>query len=301
MTEHALGGSFTLTHVVMIDERPLFEHPPAFLAGTFAWTPRGYRYAQEPDVDLMAAEALAADNPWIVLAAVLERAKRGDFASVSAVSRWATAEHAERSWAGACLGLIACAGDAKALEWLALELLERTGYACIQLAQAAQWSGQLMMVPFLVEARNRLSRYADREAVDVCLSGLLEPWDGEFELFDGTRSPAEYERVALARRDALVARHGSDRIALLRGEPVDVWKMLGDMQRQLGGSPAASFCHAWRHTFETYTGVDCSKFYDRGRFLPNNALVGLAKYAAREPRVDFQPGQRYFFGHRVPY
>jgi hypothetical protein len=58
----------------------------------------------------------------------------------------------------------------------------------------------------------------------------------------------------------------------------------------------------WRRTFETYTGVDCSRFYDsKGSFMPLNAAAALEKYVAREPRVEFEPGQRYFFGHRVPY
>jgi hypothetical protein len=98
------------------------------------------------------------------------------------------------------------------------------------------------------------------------------------------------------------------RVEASGGKAVDPWKMLEEMQTRLTRRRApgewlnwGNFL-LWRRTFETYTGVDCSRFYDsKGSFMPLNAAAALEKYAAREPRVDFQPGQRYFFGHRVPY
>jgi len=55
-----------------------FEIPP-FLIGTTSWSFLGYFYAERPPIDLLTSNALASDNPWIALAAVLEHAKRGVF------------------------------------------------------------------------------------------------------------------------------------------------------------------------------------------------------------------------------
>ena len=48
----------------------------------FEWDALGYRLADEPPLDLTGGAALKHDNPWIVLAGVLEGQKRGDFDSL---------------------------------------------------------------------------------------------------------------------------------------------------------------------------------------------------------------------------
>jgi hypothetical protein len=127
-------------------------------------------------------------------------------------------------------------------------------------------------------------------------------------LFGRSFENREYEELVLTRVKALADQHGTDRIAVLGGKLVDPGKMQEDMQQRLTQPRKPGEWHdwgsilLWRRTFETYTGVDCSRFYDaKGSFMPLNAAAELEKYAARQPRVEFQPGQRYFFGHRVPY
>ena len=61
-----------------------FEYPPPFLRGTFDWLRRGYTYAGTPDVDLLSPEALRADDPWVVLAATIERDMAGPALSAAA-------------------------------------------------------------------------------------------------------------------------------------------------------------------------------------------------------------------------
>src|SRR5688500_16868877 len=55
---------------------------PPFLNGTFDWRMNGLHFESEPPLDLLSSGALAHSNPWIVLAAVLQRAKAGDHAHV---------------------------------------------------------------------------------------------------------------------------------------------------------------------------------------------------------------------------
>jgi hypothetical protein len=52
----------------MVDE----ELPSFVKMGTFTWTRSGYHYLESPGINLLAPEALASDNPWIAVAAILE-------------------------------------------------------------------------------------------------------------------------------------------------------------------------------------------------------------------------------------
>ncbi|NJK31974.1 MAG: hypothetical protein HC927_05885 [Deltaproteobacteria bacterium] len=56
----------------------------------------------------------------------------------------------------------------------------------------------------------------------------------------------------------------------------------------------------FRRRFEASTGIDCSEFYSDGEFFP---LVAAARLEAwiDSPEADrYEPGVRYFFGHRIP-
>ncbi|MFL6546797.1 MAG: hypothetical protein ACJ8LM_16665, partial [Candidatus Udaeobacter sp.] len=63
------------------------ERPDFLEKGVFSWNARGYRYSATPSMTLMSPSALDHDNPWIVLAGVLERAKGGDFESLPLLTR----------------------------------------------------------------------------------------------------------------------------------------------------------------------------------------------------------------------
>ena len=122
----------------MPDERLIYTDTPSFLQGTFHWMQRGYQYAHPPDIDLLSAEALSSPDPWIVVAAVLERVKRGDFGSVPLLRKWAVIYNADPTLVAACVNLIAHAGSSSDLDWLAAEMLDQTGWAQVRLVGAAQ-------------------------------------------------------------------------------------------------------------------------------------------------------------------
>src|SRR5688572_16093910 len=65
-----------------------FDVPPPYLRGTFDWLSRGYHLAATPEIDLRSETALYSQNPWIVVAAVVERAKIGDHSAVGEMARF---------------------------------------------------------------------------------------------------------------------------------------------------------------------------------------------------------------------
>src|SRR5262245_24094831 len=51
---------------------------PPFLHGCFDWRVNGLHWEMPTGVDLGGSQGLRAENPWIVVAAVVEHAKRGN-------------------------------------------------------------------------------------------------------------------------------------------------------------------------------------------------------------------------------
>ena len=60
-----------------------YKEPPSFLSkGTFYWDNLGFFYSDSPPINLLSKEALASEDPWIVLAATLEFAKKGEHSAL---------------------------------------------------------------------------------------------------------------------------------------------------------------------------------------------------------------------------
>ena len=55
-----------------------------------------------------------------------------------------------------------------------------------------------------------------------------------------------------------------------------------------------------REKFEACTGIDCSDFYDDGDFQPLTAAARLEAWLESDQPNKYLPGERYFFGHRIP-
>ena len=55
-----------------------------------------------------------------------------------------------------------------------------------------------------------------------------------------------------------------------------------------------------RHKFEALTGVDCTAFYKNGIFQPLSAAAVIEEFLDSPAAGAYEPGVRYFFGHRIP-
>src|SRR5438552_3784929 len=132
------------------------QKPPSFLRGTFAWSYLGYFCAEPPPINLLTPEALASDNPWLILAAVLEHAKHGDH---SHIPRLLAHFHAgsEMGPERACIHLTGDAGREADLAILQ-ELLEQGSDPLrVYAAEAAAMAGRPGLVPAMLEAWKRVT------------------------------------------------------------------------------------------------------------------------------------------------
>lgn len=280
-----------------------YPQRPEFLQDCFYWKGRGYHYSSAAPEGILSPDGCLNDDPWVALASILERAKQGDYRHVSQLRKWIVDKDSDPTLVSACLGLTADAGLDADLEFLAELMIDGPRYLRVEASLAAQWSGVLWLIPFMVEARCSLDRRADRDAIEANISNLLDAREGEPAFFGTGMSDAEYRRAVEARLAELKETYGSDRVAVLAGAPIDMGKQVWLMRKALVPKGTDEWIDwsdflLWRRKFEVYSGVDCSGFYgENAEFLPRNAATILDKYMSSP--LHFEEGERYFFGKLV--
>lgn len=163
-------------------------------------------------------------------------------------------------------------------------------------AHAVAGRGRLGDVPVLFAAFRRYREVPDAEIIRVLVDRLLEREPG------GLPDPAEledfsvYESAVNAAYGELEARFGRD-AHVFRGELLDVRRLA---ERLLEALQRPYFSMSWRHRFEASTGTDCSGFYKRGELQPLAAAAIVEDFLESGAAERFEPGVRYFFGHRIP-
>lgn len=277
---------------------------PKFLQDCFYWKGRGYRYSGPAPEAVMSPAGCLSDDPWIALASILESAKRADYSHVSRLKKWILEKDCDPTLVSACLGLTADAGLDTDLEFLAELMIEGPNYLRIEASLAAQWSGILWLMPFMLEAWRALPRRADRAAVEANISNLLDPIEVKPEFYDSGLSEIEYSEAVESRIAELKSGSGSDGVSISGGMPVDMNRQVRSMREYLLSERAGEWTDwggflIWRRKFEVYSGIDCSSFYGgNGVFQPRSAAAVLDRYLASP--MHFEAGRRYFFGQLVP-
>jgi hypothetical protein len=303
------------------------HEPFPFLKGTFAWSFLGYSYAERPPFNLLEPDALSSDNAWIVIAAVLERAKRGDHTYIPRLQAYFQTttrngpEHAS----------IHLTGDAgREADLAALQLVLEKGPDPLRAyaAEAAEMAGRLWLIPSMLEAWKRVISRSNHETIGFAISSLLESPGGPIAKNAGIynvdptvaskignpamramaerhareQSVTEFEQEVQARLESLRREFG-DRALLWRGRPFNV-RVLAEQMYALVRDPAARPLHGlfipMRHKFEAATGIDCSGCFRNGTLQPLNAEALLEAYLASEASTKYEDNVRYFFGHRIP-
>jgi hypothetical protein len=298
---------------------------PEFLYGTFDWRVNGFRFESEPPPDLLAPAALENSNPWIVLAAVLHRARAGDHSRVSRLSAYFDADEpfALNRVALLLTGDLAPERDLKLLEDA---LRSRDADTRAYAAEAALYAGRLWLVPAMLEAWHAARTLIHRETIGYAISDLLEakagPIAAQAPIYnlpprppDSVANPrlkALLEKVAAEEpapelfpqlvREAsarLSEAAGTDRVTVWHGGVFDVTALAREFLAAVPGiTPGA--CIPFRHKFEAATGVDCADFFDDFRPQPLVIEAALEEFLLSAPETRFKPGVRYFFGHPIP-
>jgi hypothetical protein len=270
--------------------------------GVFSWNARGYRYSATPSMTLMSPSALDHDNPWIVLAGVLERAKGGDFESLPLLTRCVRESDHPVLWR-ACFELLGDAGSMPVIKSVmhqfSAEILEN-GEAQFQrhVSYTLAQSLYLWIVPLMLDIYLRSTDRRETGIITVLLSRLLEEEVGPIGAAAG--SDDEYRELVTNRYAALREELGGDSAPVLYGKPFSVRALTGHLSKTLRNTrPDRVSVQTDRHLFEAATGLDCSRFFENGELKAPRAIAIVEDFLMGGGLTPFQDGARYFYGHEI--
>lgn len=276
---------------------------PSFLRGTFDWEVRGYQFASEPPTDLAAPASLSSDDPWVVVAACLQQAKGGRFAPLERLRRFIRPD-AAALLVRASVDLLGDVATNQALAVLLEVLAQEPDAIRVEACWGCHLAGHLWLVPPMVEAWRLLKRQADRDSVGSMFSQMLEEGPGPLSVNE-EYSPPDYAELVLARYRELATRLGGDTAAVWEGRLFSVTDLATRKRQLLADGEETPFGLAveftdFRHRFEASTGIECSAFFHEEVFRPLAAAAILEEFFEGPEAAKFEPGVRYFFGHRIP-
>jgi hypothetical protein len=204
----------------------------------------------------------------------------------------------------ACADLLGDAGPSSLLERLieafGEKVLGKEDFSFqVGVCQAYHQSMLLWTVPVMLDIYLRSTVRTETGAIRIFLSRLLEPEFGE--IADATIPDGEYRDLVLDAYEATREQFGTDRVPVLYGQLFSVRelaeRLYDNVVRAEGDSIAIL---RQRHFFEAATGTDCSGFYQDEELQPLNAAAILEDFLENKEPDKYEPGIRYFFGHRIP-
>jgi hypothetical protein len=301
---------------------------PAFLDGTFFWAEHGFFTAGPAPIDLSSPAALNSDQAWVQVAAIIERAKRGDHTQIPRLREWY--EEDRNRLDRVCIVLTGAAGRTSDVVGL-LDLLDKgSNVARTHASNAAVAAGYLWLAPAMLEAWRRVVSLADHEVIGFAIAELLEAPGGTIaraarrynispetiaaakdpelrkmyeEMAAEQQSPTEFEVLVQARVAELRAQFGSDQVPVWEGR---LWSVRDFAQKTLElitgdeeKRKSVTFI-VHRRKFEAATGIDCRPFFKNNEFQPLQAAAILEDFLGSPDADKYEPGVRYFFGHRIP-
>ncbi|TIP02851.1 MAG: hypothetical protein E5X76_23100 [Mesorhizobium sp.] len=299
---------------------------PEFMARTFDWREDGFHFAGTPPAGLMSPAALSNSNPWIVLAAVVERAKHGDHSQVPLLSRYYE-EHATDRLAQVALMLTGDIGRERDLQLLAGALSSADPLTRVYAAQGAALAGRAWLVPPMLEAWDAADTVDEHAMIGARIADLLEEPGGEliehadifpFKNVDRfleenpsfrkaesqlrilAEGEAAFPRLVEAQYAKVTKQVNDDAAFLWRGSRWSMRNFVDRFLAELDREVPLSLPNL-RHRFEAYTGLDCTGFFyvDGDPDLIGMAAV-LDDFLESGTIGQYAVARRHFFGHPIP-
>ena len=298
--------------------------------GAFNWRVKGYHYILNEE-ELLKVEQENDENPWYVIAHVVEQAKLGDFSKCSYLSRFFDYNLSTNAAPVAML-ITGDIGRFKDLKKLT-DIMQNGSdgfrvYAC----KAAANSGCMWMIPYMLEAWHMVEGVDAHENIGYSIADLLDPINNLDDVgpigsrasiysnkVGGSRSNLKLkglvERVRDKDADALFHEivmnkflylkelYKSEQVILWAGEERNVYgfaqfflNLITSNHFNLALTPLVV---PLRQKFEAATGINCSSFFQNERFCQIEA-VGILEYFLYSREVKkFQENKRYYFGNLI--
>lgn len=287
---------------------------------TFLSGGRGFHFSAPPPPDLRTARYLASRDAEEVLCAVLAFAQVGDFRHFDVLTQLMKRERNADVW-GACAMLFAYAAPYSAIR----RLLDEFSDELYQQADpvVGQWvteilsgSKGLWTVSEILRLLRLNRRRGEYFSAPRYLSFLLE--EERDEIAQGPpllpRLPEDpdwwdppprydddaYETLVLARCSMVAMRTSGSETAIFEGEPLSLERVAARTLARTRAGADIEEVAIGRMILEANTGRDASSIYTDGRLRPLSASAFLEELLEDPSLSDFEPGQRYFFRHRIP-
>ncbi len=277
-----------------------------------------FHFRVPPPADIASSKYLDSSDPAEVIAAVLASARLGDFSHFTRIINLMKANDGASVWDD-CSMLFSYAAPFSALR----ELLDAFDNEIVERKDAVtgQWiseilcsSGALWCVPEVL----RILRFNEERtkyfSAPQYLSFLLEEERGEisfgppvlrkpdwFDFLPDTFDDDEYDRIVMSRHAELCNLVADPSVAAFyEGEPLLLENIARKaLHRVTTGSDIEEVSIA-RSILEANTGVDLSGFYRNANLSPLSAAALIESLLEDGELTRFEPGHRYFFGHRIP-
>jgi hypothetical protein len=263
------------------------------------WEGRGY-FAYEGHGDRSGrsgAEAFTTDATYETWLRALYSAQGGDFSRVPTLVDLFAGD-IDPECMDLCESLLGDAAPSATIDRLAQRLdsgsasFEETLSWCSVLVQR----GKIADMRIVAKAYEPVADIKDAAIIPVQLSTCLDP--GSALSNPGLFGPVKQYRAAIEQRcDELAKTCETGQALVFKGEPVGVRRLAVHALARLR---RPCFPSDFRRRFENATGIDCSSFYEEGRFKPMQAAALITGFLESPQSWRFEDGVRYFFGHRIP-
>jgi hypothetical protein len=297
---------------------------PPFLHGTFDWRFNGLQWNTPPPFDLLSDRVLHDPSPWVVIASVVERAKRGDHSEVSRLCEFFE-RHQPVALGRIALLVFADTAPGGSLHRLGDALRSADPRTRVFAAEAAALTGSLRLIPDMLEAWERARTLNDHEAIGFALSEVLESKPspiaesvGSYDLAPPEQpvSPAAaaaYKAMVAAYgdvdppelpqhvRDALrthEAAHGANAV-LWKGVLYEIRAVAQELL-DIARGQRTHVIYNLRHRFEAFTGIDCRPMLHALRLQPLSIATIIEQFELSGEVSKYRAGVRYFWGHSIP-
>ncbi len=256
-------------------------------------------------------------DAWLGVQDALVRAKNGDFTTVAAMpDRYHDEWPDDDPWLlGACYPLLGHAATPTCFTRMRRMVEESrlsSWDATIDFCLAIAMGDTLSAVPLLLKTYITLWELG-AGGVEMIPHLLCHNLEAEPRLLEHPavletgppRSPRDmpalrdYQQLVMARYAELTERFGTDEVHVYRGELTAVVALAKRIRRDIARRKYHNIVFLRGH-FEASTGVDCRGFFERGSFQPIRAAAIVDEFLKSPYARTFEPGVRYFFGHRIP-
>ncbi|WP_426755069.1 hypothetical protein [Myxococcus sp. Y35] len=296
---------------------------PPYLWNSFIETGAGVHFTTPPPSDVADLKHLASNDPWRILPCVLANLQQGRFeVSKRLVALMREVRDAE-VW-DACAVLLSYAAPysvIRELEASSEKLLEprRSPYTRRYFCEVLACSGGVWGVPYLIRHYRELKDRKVEAEVEFYISQVLETEPGPVArgprvLWESNGLPPPFEeslpvlltdeylkQLEETFQELVSSQKLYEKEALVEGERLNIRNVARRLLKRVQTGERRDRIEDGRMLLEATTGLDCRAFFDdSGRLKNLTAAAIVEEFLERGDADRYQPGARYFFGHRIP-